>query len=461
MVKDYRSYSYWLETCDDDLTPRAPLDGSVDVDVAILGGGFSGLWTAYYLLQRDPSLKVAVLEQEICGFGASGRNGGWCTSGFPLGIRWLAKRFGSERAREVQFAMYDTVDEVGRVAAAEGMSIDYAKGGSMRVARGPEQLPAIESGYQTYLEFGLEDQIQYLDADATAEHVQIAGALASTYSKNTAVIHPAKLARGLARAVERHGGVIFEQTAVTGYTTGAYPALHTDRGHARAKTVVLAGEGYLSQLPQTRRRILPAYSLITLTEPLRDADWQQIGWEARECISAPRFAVDYLSKTADGRILFGGRGAPYHFGSGIRDEYDRHDPTVVGLQDNVRAWFPMLKDVHFTHAWGGPLGWPRDYVPTIGYSAKEGLATAYGYTGVGVATANLSGRILADLITRTDSATARLPITNLRSRDWEPEPLRFLGVRYVQSAFKRLDAKAGASGVPPSGRSLAERLTNH
>lgn len=460
-MSGYQRYSFWLETCGDDLTPRPALDGSIDVDVGILGAGFSGLWTAYYLLKRDPSLKVALIEKEIAGFGASGRNGGWCTAGFPLGMGWFAARFGRDAARDVQFAMYDTVDEVGRIAQAEGFSIDYAKGGSLRIAQGQHQLPAIQHGFENYKQFGLEDQVEYLDAQATAERVKISGALASLWSRNTASIHPAKLARGLAHAVEHLGGSIYEQTTVTDFTTGAYPVLHTSRGHARAKTIVLAGEAYLSQLPKLRRRVLPAYSLITATEPLSPADWEEIGWEARECISSAAFMVNYLSKTADGRILFGGRGAPYRFASKIRDEYDRHEPTHKMLQDNVRRWFPMLKDVKFTHAWGGPLGWPRDYVPTIGYDPKEGVATAYGYTGVGVATSNLAGRILADLITRTDTPITHLPFVNLRGRDWEPEPLRFLGVRYVQESFARLDRKSAATGIAPDGKSLAERLTMH
>lgn len=460
-MKDYASYSYWLETCGDDLTPRPALVGSIDADVAILGGGFSGLWTAYYLLKRDPSLKVAVLEKEIVGFGASGRNGGWCTAGFPLGMRWFDEHVGREAAIAVQRAMYDTVDEVGRVADAEGIDIHYAKGGSLRVARGKHQLPSIEGGTQTYEAFGLGDEVQYLNAQETAARVNIEGALASIWSRNTAVIHPARLVRGLARAVERLGGTIYEQTTVTGYTTGAYPALHTAQGHARARTIVLAGEAYLSQLPPLRRRILPAYSLITLTEPLTDADWQQIGWDARECVSSAALMVDYLSKTQDGRILFGGRGAPYHFASSIRDAYDQHGGTHEMLQNNVRTWFPMLKDVRFTHTWGGPLGWPRDYVPTIGYDPASNLATAYGYTGVGVATANLSGRILADLITQHDSAVTHLPFVNLRGKDWEPEPLRFAGVRFVQREMARLDRKATATGQPLSGKTLAERLTKH
>jgi glycine/D-amino acid oxidase-like deaminating enzyme len=224
---------------------------------------------------------------------------------------------------------------------------------------------------------------------------------------------------------------------------------------------VLCGEAYLSQLPKLRRQIMPVYSLITLTEPLSEADWTEIGWRNRETIASCKYTVDYLSKTADGRILFGGRGAPYHFGSSIRDEYDRHGPTHQMLMENVRSWFPRIAQVKFTHTWGGPLGWPRDYMPTISFDRSAGVATARGYTGNGVSTANLAGRVLADLLTETDSELTRLPCVNHQSPNWEPEPLRFLGVRYVQQAFARIDAKAAKTGVAPNGKSLAERFTAH
>lgn len=460
-MKNYTRYSYWLETCGDDLTPRPPLNGSVDVDVAILGAGYSGLWTAFYLLKRQPALKIAIVEREIAGFGASGRNGAWCTSGFPTSVGRLAERYGRPAALAVQEAMDDAVDEVGRVAAAEGIDVQWTKGGALLVARGPQQLPTIEHVSREYERLGLGDRCEVLDQQRTAERVTIAGALGSLYSKDTATIHPGRLVRGLARAVERLGATIYEQTAVTDFTTGAYPALHTARGHVRAKTVVLCGESYLSQLPKVGRQLIPVYSLITLTEPLAPADWAEIGWEARECIDSCRHTVDYLSKTVDGRILFGGRGAPYHFGSGIKDEYDRHDATHRMLQDNLRAWFPRLANVRFTHTWGGPLGWPRDFMPTMAYDPALNLATARGYTGNGVATSNLAGRVLADLLTGIDSAITQLPCVNHRSRDWEPEPFRFLGVRYVQRAYLQLDLKAERTGIPPNGKSLAERLTRH
>jgi glycine/D-amino acid oxidase-like deaminating enzyme len=460
-MKDYSRYSYWLETCGDDLTPRPALSGSVDVDVAILGAGFTGLWTAYYLLQQDPALTVAIVEREIAGFGASGRNGAWCTSGFPTSMDTLARKWSRQAAIDLHRAMVDAVDEIGAVDIQHGLGIGWQKGGMLMVARGPAQAHSIQSVADTFRRFGFEDEVELLDRQHTDERIRITETVGSVWLKETAVIHPGRLVRGLARMVERLGATIYEQTLVTGFTGGAYPALHTDCGHVRAKTIALCGEAYMSQLPGVGRQLIPVYSLITLTEPLSDADWAEIGWQNRECVDSGRYTVDYLSKTADGRILFGGRGAPYHFGSKIDDAFDRHAETHEMLKSNVRTWFPRLKDVRFTHTWGGPLGWPRDYMPTFSYDPRTNVASSRGYTGNGVATANLGGRTLADLILGRETALTKLPPVKHKSPNWEPELFRFAGIRYVQRAFWGIDMKAERTGRPPSGRSLAERLTTH
>jgi glycine/D-amino acid oxidase-like deaminating enzyme len=225
--------------------------------------------------------------------------------------------------------------------------------------------------------------------------------------------------------------------------------------------VALCAEAYLSQLSGVGRQIIPVYSLITLTEPLSSSEWEAIGWAGRECIDSCRYTVDYLSKTVDGRILFGGRGAPYHFRSAIRDSFDRHRETHQMLMDNVRTWFPVLKDVRFTHTWGGPLGWPRDFMPTFSFDPRTNMATSRGYTGNGVATANLGGRTIAELMLGIESPRTSLPPVGHRSPNWEPEPFRFAGIRYVQRAYWQIDQKAERTGKPPTGKSLAERLTRH
>lgn len=460
-MRDYRSVSFWLDDSGDDLTARPALDGSIDCDVAILGAGYTGLWTAYYLLRRQPGLRVVVAEAEIAGFGASGRNGAWCAPDLNITMSRLERLHGADAARRTQQATYDAVEEVGRVARDEGLDAGFVQGGELVVARGAYGVPALEESYREYERFGFGDRYRLLDAAETAERVRIAGAVRGMYTPSAAVVHPGKLVRGLARLVEGLGVRIVEQTTVTDVRGGANPALMTSRGEVRAKTVVLAGEAYLTRLPRLRRQLIPVYSLIVLTEPLTDAQWSEIGWVGRDVVASTRFSIDYLSRTADGRILFGGRGAPYRLGSPIRDEYDRHGPTHEGLRSFVRSWFPVLRDVRFTHAWGGPLGMPRDWHPTIAFDRTAGVATARGYIGHGVSTANLAGRTLADLITETRSDLTELPLVNHRSPDWEPEPFRWLGVRYAQWALARLDRQSERTDRPPTGRSLAERIASH
>lgn len=458
--------SFWLETSGDDLTPRPRLDGSADVDVAILGAGYTGLWTAWYLLAADPSLRVLVVEAEIAGFGASGRNGAWCAPDLNISLHRLARLHGADAARRVQQATYDAVDEVGRVSRVEGLNSGWVKGGALTVARGPQHVPALESELREYERFGFGDRYRWLDADQLADRIRIAGGVAALATASSAVVHPGRLARGLARLVERSGGRIVEQTPVTEVVSAVdapdhRPRLRTPYGDVVARTVVLAGEAWLARLAGLRRQLIPVYSLIVLSEPLPESDWAEIGWAGRETIGTPRLTVEYLSRTEDGRILFGGRGAPYRLGSPIRPGYDRHGPTHERLRRTAAAWFPALADVGFSHAWGGPLGMPRDWHPTISLDPRTGIGSARGYIGHGVSTANLAGRTLAELIRGERTERTTLPLVNHRSPNWEPEPLRWLGVRYTQWALGRIDAAAEASGRPPSGPSLARWLARH
>jgi glycine/D-amino acid oxidase-like deaminating enzyme len=461
VMTDPRSVSYWLETCGDDLTPRPSLAGSTTADVAILGAGFTGLWTAQALLERDPSLRIVVLEREVAGFGASGRNGGWCYPGFPVTLGMLRDRFGPDAARALTAAMHGAVDDVARVCASEGIDAGFTMSGMLRLARGKAQLPGLKSTIATARGLGLDHHYQELSAAEVRDRVRVTGVDGGIFMPHGAAIHPAKLARGLARAVERRGAVIHETTPVTEVIAGKSPRFVTPFGDVSAHTLVLAGEAYLTQLPQWRRAMIPVYSLIVLTEPISDDRWAEIGWQHRELLASSRYSVDYLQRTEDGRVLFGGRGAPYRLGSRIEPEMDRHGPTHAALRRMVTEWFPPLAGVRFTHAWGGPLGMPRDWMPTMRYDAAQGIAGAWGYTGQGVATANLSGRVLADLITARITDLTTLPTVNHHGKPWEPEPFRWAGIRYVQGGFGTLDRQMERTGKAPSGRSLVERLGRH
>ncbi len=462
-MADYRSISYWLETAGD-LTPRPPLDGSADADVAILGAGLTGLWTAYYLHRADPALRIALVEREIAGFGASGRNGAWCAPDLNISMSRLARLHGEDAARRTQQATYDAVDEVGRAVAAEGIEAGFHRGGEIIVSRGPQGEPALEESLEEYRRFGFGDRYRLVGGEELRRRIWIAGATRALVSDDAAVVHPGRLTRGLASLLEREGVAIWERTAVAAIrprdATGR-AALVTPRGEVRAPVVVLAGEAYLAEMAALHRQLVPLWSLIVLTEPIGEAAWAEIGWAGREVVASTRLSIDYLSRTEDGRILFGGRGAPYRMGSPIRPAYDRHGPTHERLRRFVREWFPSLRDVRFTHAWGGPLGMPRDWHPTMSFDPASGIATSRGYIGHGVSTANLGGRVLTDLILGRATPLTDLPLVNHRSRDWEREPLRWLGVRYAQWALGRLDEQIARTGVPPSGRSLAERIASH
>jgi len=463
-MHDPASVSYWLETSGDDLTPRPPLDGSVDADVAILGAGMTGLWTAFYLKRRDPSLRIVIVEREVAGFGASGRNGAWCAPDLNISMSRLARLHGEDAARRMQQATYDAVDEVGRVCAEAGIDGGFHQGGEIIVARGPHGLPALDESLAEYRRFGFGDRYRLVEGAELTARIRIAGAVRAMVSDAGAVVHPGRLVRGLARAVEAMGVRIVEGTPVTDFRpkdASGRAALVTPRGEVRAPVVVLAGEAYLAEHPRLHRQLVPLWSLIVLTEPVPDAAWAEIGWANREIVASTRLSIDYLSRTEDGRILFGGRGAPYRFGSPIRPAYDRHGPTHERLKAFVREWFPSLSGVRFTHEWGGPLGMPRDWHPTMAFDAASGIATARGYVGHGVSSTNLAGRTLTDLVTGTMSPLTALPVVNHRSRNWEIEPFRWIGVRYAQWALGRLDERSQRTGKPPTGRSLAERIASH
>ncbi len=425
----YGRLSLWHETAPEDWTPRDPLEGEVSADVAIVGAGYTGLWTAYYLLRADPTLRVVVLEAETAGFGASGRNGGWCSALTPSSLRKLAELPGSGPAAALaqHRAMRDSVDEVGRVCAAEQIDAHYAKGGTISLARSAAQWRTAQHSVAEARRWGRgEDEISLLDATQACRRLDGRGVRGATYTPDCAAIHPARLVQGLARLVESaRGGRLYEQTRVTSV---APHAVRTSRGRVSADVVVRATEGYTSALRGHRRSLTPVYSLVIATEPLPAALWDQIGLRGRETFTDHRNLIVYGQRTADGRLVFGGRGAPYHFGSSVRPEFDREPRVFASLWRTLVAMLPALHDAKVTHAWGGVLGIPRDWCASVGLDAVSGLGWAGGYVGDGVGTSNLAGRTLRDLILRRETELTQLPWVNHRSRRWEPEPLRWLGV---------------------------------
>jgi len=428
---NYRDLSFWHDTLGEDITPRAPLAGDTEADVAIVGGGLTGLWTAWYLLQRDPALKILVLEKEVAGFGASGRNGGWASALFPRSAASLARAHGRDAAIAMRRAMVDTVDEVGRAATSAGLDIDYAKGGTIDYARSAVQLRAAHAEVAEAAEYGV-DALEFWGPD----RVRAAGARGALFDPACARIHPGKLVRGLAAALEQRGVVIAEQTEVLGFAPGR---VETVRGVVSCDRVVLATEGYGATLRATHRQVLPLYSLMIATEPLPDTFWDEIGIAHGQTFADFRHLVIYGQRTADNRFAFGGRGARYHWGSVIKPEYDRVPRVFTHLHRTLRELFPAIGDARVTHRWGGPLGVPRDWHAAASYDPRTRIASAGGYVGDGLSTTNLAGRTLADLMTGSDTELTRLPWVNHRSPSWEPEPLRFAGANAGMLAMQFAD----------------------
>ncbi|MEU1073339.1 MULTISPECIES: FAD-dependent oxidoreductase [unclassified Streptomyces] len=442
-------------------TPREPLTGDATADVVIVGGGYTGLWTAYYLKKAVPFLDITVLEARFCGYGASGRNGGWLYNGIAGRDRY-AKLHGHEAAVRLQRAMNDTVGEVVRAAAEESIDADIHRGGVLEVAYTPAQLGRLKAFHAAELAFGEKDRL-LLGARETAERVRVAGAVGSAWTPHGARVHPVKLLKGLAAAVEALGVTVHESTPVTEIRP---KHAVTPYGTVRAPYVLRCTEGFTASLKGLRRTWLPMNSSMIATEPLPAELWETIGWEGRETLGDMAHAYMYAQRTADDRIALGGRGVPYRFGSRTDNDGRTRPETVEALRDVLIRFFPQLAGVAVTHAWSGVLGVPRDWCATVTLDRSTGLGWAGGYVGSGVATANLAARTLRDLV-QQDSGQAgpteltALPWVGHEVRRWEPEPLRWAGVRGMYAAYREADRRELTTHAAETHRiaAVADRIS--
>ena len=451
--------SYWWQARGGFPARRPSLPGPLEADVCIVGGGYTGLWTAYYLAGLRPGARIVVLEAAFAGYGASGRNGGWVTSELPGSrARYAQAAGGVAGVRALEEALRSTVDEVGRVCAAESIDCDFLKGGRLTVATTPSQLARMRAGLAADRRWGDGDDVyQFLSREETRALINVAGALAGLYAPASARIQPAALAAGLAAAAERRGVEIYEATpasliepAVSAPGAGAGAVARTKFGDVRARSVLRCTEGYTPALPGLRRALLPMNSHMVVTEPLAPAVWQEIGWDGCETLGDGAHAYMYAQRTADGRIALGGRGVPYRFASATDHLGATDQATVDALTRVLRRMFPAAADAGIAHAWCGVLGVPRDWCATVTYHAASGMGWAGGYTGTGVAAANLAGRTLADLVAGEKSELTALPWVGHRSRTWEPEPARWAGVHGLYSLYRladRLEAAPDGGGA--------------
>jgi glycine/D-amino acid oxidase-like deaminating enzyme len=445
---------FWWRSLGGPPARRPALPGPAQADVAIVGAGYTGLWSAYYLKRADPSLDIVVLEAETAGYGASGRNGGW-VSGFFHGA---ARRYGGEqRYALVQRAMFATVDEIAAVLDEHGIDADFVKHGHLTVAIGTAQLARLREHVAASRHLGLaEADLHELNAAETAERLRVAGALGGAFTPHVARVHPAKLVRGLAQTVETLGVRIYEGTPVSEIR----PRLAiTPVGAVQARWVIRATEGYTSRLAGLGRALLPMNSSMIVTEPLPQATWEEIGWEGGEPLDDAANVYVYLQRTADGRIAIGGRGVPYRFGSSPGGSGETPAATAVGLRAQLHDMFPATRDAQIEHAWAGVLGVPRDWGVSVAPDPATGLAWGGGYTGLGVAASNLVGRTLCDLVLGKRTKLTALPWVGRAPRRWEPEPLRWLAVRSAYALYRRADRMERRSGRPSRLAKAVDLLT--
>jgi glycine/D-amino acid oxidase-like deaminating enzyme len=454
--------SLWAATMPaDHQVSGTPLGRDLDVDVAIVGAGYTGLWTALALAQRDPGLRIAVLEREHVGFGASGRNGGWCSALLATNLTAYAATHGRAAAIAAQRAMHETVDEIGRFAAGATDGAGFHKGGTVTFARTPAQQARLAADVEEARAFGFgPEDVRWLspaELDVVGRPPCTLGALTTPHC---AAVHPLRLVHAVARAVVDAGVALHTGTRVEAVEPHR---LRTPGASVRAGVVVLATEAYTATDPARHRDLIPIYSLMVGSAPLTTAQWDAVGLAGRPTFHDARHMIIYGQRTDDGRIAFGGRGAPYPFGSRIDPTRDTNETVRSGLVAAVRELYPALDDVEFPFHWGGPLGVPRDWRVCVRYDHAAGLAVAGGYVGDGVSTANLAGRTLADLITGQDTELTRLPWVGHRSPRWEPEPLRWLGVNLGRAAAARADAAEARSARwrAAGWRRLLGTLTGH
>jgi glycine/D-amino acid oxidase-like deaminating enzyme len=432
----WRTRAYWLEQAGP-YEPAEPLRGDLHVDVAIVGGGYTGLWAAHFLKAADPSLDIALLEQEVVGYGASGRNGGFAMTVVDYSLHHLLTHYGRERARAAHNAIARSVVEIGEFADKHGMDCEYELTGFLAVAASPGQVSRVRLDLQAAERLGLADEWTYLDRAAVREQVDSPVFECGAFERTCALLQPAKLAFGIRAAIADSGVRIFERTPVAAIEPGSTIVLRTPEGRVRCEQAVLAANAWSHRLPQVGRRALPLYTYILLTEPLSDAQRDRIGWRNRQGLENKQNYLNYFRITKENRLMWGGE-ARYFYGLSTDLAHDRDGGAFATIEREMRRTFPQLSDVRIEHRWGGPIAVTVKFLPSFGTVPGTGIHFGFGYSGHGVAPTHTGGQILRDLVLGRDTEHTDLLMVQPAKR-YPPEPAAFLGERVSRRALKKQD----------------------
>jgi glycine/D-amino acid oxidase-like deaminating enzyme len=444
MSDDFRDKSFWLATRG--YEPSATLDGSVEVDVAIVGGGFTGLSAAHHLKRSAPDLKIALLEAQVIGFGASGRNGGFNMTLFGLTLSITALRFGKEGAREAHLYMEQAVDTTRDLITELAIDCEYEHPGFLRVATSEKYRARILHEIDVAHSLGLEG-IEWLGRDQVRERVASPQYLGAWWEPRCGLLNPAKLSWGWKEVVAGQGVQVFEGTPVVEMErSGSRMRLDTPGGRVLADKVVLATNAYSHLIPQLRRKQVPAWTHIVLTEPVSDERIAAIGWRGREGIEDARNLVHYYRLTSENRLLMGGRDVSIRYGSDM--DGDLNDQVFADLERDVVRTFPSLDGVAFTDRWGGPVSVTLDLAPALGLLGDERVVYSLGCMGHGVSMTHLNGATVADLILERKTDLTDVFFVNRRTLPWPPEPIRTLAAHVIRGYMRWEDRRFDPAGPP-------------
>jgi glycine/D-amino acid oxidase-like deaminating enzyme len=449
---NHTATGFWLEEAGA-VTPAPPLAGDVDADVVVLGGGYTGMWTAWQLLQREPAVQIALLEAGVCGHGPSGRNGGFAET-LWTNLPDLVERFGAERAIAAAQASSESVASIGEWCDSEGVDAWYRRSGFLLVSAAEAQDAVLDRLLEAGRAAGVAGtagngsgpaHLIELDRDALAERCASPAFRRAVFAPDDATVQPARLALGLRRRLLESGVRIFEHSRVRSLRAGADVVAGTGGGRVRAKAAVLALNAATRGVRPLRSRLAVTSSHIVLTEPVPDV-LEQIGWTGGESITDGRTFVHYFRTTPEGRIAFGWGGGPLAFGARLNGRVERSPATASVTAEHLRELFPALEGRKLTHAWGGPIDVSPSHLPQIGTLSDGPVHYAFGFTGNGVGPSHLAGRILAGLALDARDDETRLALVDPAPRAVPPEPLAWAGGSLVRAAFLRRERIEAAGG---------------
>jgi glycine/D-amino acid oxidase-like deaminating enzyme len=419
-------------------TENAPLAGDIASDVVVIGGGYTGMWTAWFLKERDPAIDVVLLEQETCGSGPSGRNGGFCY-GFWEDLPNLTRRFGDAEGIRVAEVAQRSVDEIEAWCAEHDVDAWFARSGHLTVATSRAQDGAWRELVDEAERLGVADgRFEVLTASQVRARCDSPVFRGGLFQPPNATLQPARLALGLRRELARRGVRIHEASPATRFSAHGPVRVLTPGGSVSAEKGILAVGAWTAGLKRFRRSIVPRASTIVATEPVLDA-LTEIGWTGGEGLADWRTALRYFRTTRDGRIAFGAAGSAVGLGADIGPRMRYDGRAVAALVRDVRRFFPTLRDVRFEAAWGGPVDVTGAHLPSFGTLAGGAMHFGVGYTGGGVGPTHLGGKILAALALGMEDEHTALPLVGTAPMRFPPEPLLSIGANLTQRAIVRKD----------------------